>query len=205
MKPSLFSLFVLFAFFTSLTTAKFLLDSQGEPIENGASYYITGPIRPGPGGMDLAKTRNETCPFSVVQLPTSIFPDYGLPWTVTSPSNIRYITPITNVSFFSVEGKVPSCVPVPSKWTIVEGEDGVKSVKISGGYEKTLQGWFRIQPYTLIAYKIVFCPINGDSCRDIGIAIDHDGNWLLVITDGYPLLAVFRKAESSDARRASTM
>ncbi|XP_054782448.1 kunitz-type elastase inhibitor BrEI-like [Prosopis cineraria] len=138
MKPSLFSLLVLFSFFTSLTTAKFLLDSQGEPIVNGASYYITGPIWPGPGGLDLAKTGNETCPFSIVQHPTSIFPDYGLPWTVTSSLKIRYIKPNTNVDFFSVEGKVPSCVPVPSKWTIVE-EDGVKSVKISGWYKKTLR------------------------------------------------------------------
>ncbi|XP_054781866.1 factor Xa inhibitor BuXI-like, partial [Prosopis cineraria] len=105
---------------------------------------------------------------------------------------------------FSVEGKVPSCVPVPSKWTIVE-EDGVKSVKISGWYEKTLRGWFRIQPYTLFTYKIVFCPIDGDSCRDLGIARGNDGNSLLVITDDYPLIAVFIKAESSDARRASIM
>ncbi|XP_054779538.1 trypsin inhibitor DE5 alpha chain-like [Prosopis cineraria] len=204
MKPSLFSLFVLFAFFTSLTTAKFLLDSQGEPIENGGSYYILPHIWPIGGGLDLAKTGNETCPYSVVQLPYSIDTDYGLPWIVTSPLKIRYITPSINVDFFSVEGKVPSCVLVPSKWTIVE-EDGVKSVKISGGYEKTLQGSFRIQPYTLFAYKIVFCPLNGDSCRDLGIARGNDGNSLLVITDDYLLIAVFIKAESYNARRASIM
>ncbi|XP_054779870.1 trypsin inhibitor DE-3-like [Prosopis cineraria] len=202
MKPSSFSLFVLFAFFTSLTTARFLVDSQGEPIVNGASYYIVHPIWPGPGGLDLAKTGNETCPLSVVQLPFSIFPERGLPWTVKSPSEIVNITSSTNVDFFSVEGKVPSCVPVPSKWTIVEGEDGVKSVKISG-YEKTLQGWFRIQQYSILANKIEFCPVNGDSCKDLGISRDNDGNSLLVITDDNPLIVVFIKAESSDARRAS--
>ncbi|XP_054781867.1 factor Xa inhibitor BuXI-like [Prosopis cineraria] len=189
MKPSLFSLLVLFSFFTSLTTAKFLLDGQGEPIVNGASYYIHSPITPGPGGLDLAKTGNETCPHSVVQRPSSIFPDYGF----------------INVDFFSIEGKVLSYVPVPSRWTIVEGEDGMKSMKISGGYEKTMQCSFRIQPYTLFTYKIVFCPINGDSCRDLGIARGNDGNSLLVITDDYPLIAVFINAESSDARRTSIM
>ncbi|XP_054781852.1 trypsin inhibitor DE-3-like [Prosopis cineraria] len=170
MKPSLLSLLVLFSFFTSLTTAKFLLDSQGEPIVNGASYYIHSPITPGPGGLDLAKTGNETCPHSVVQRPSSIFPDYG---------------------------KVLSYVPVPSRWTIVEGEDGMKSMKVSGGYEKTLRGSFRIQPHTLFTYKIVFCPINGDSCRDLGIARGNDGNSLLVITGDYPLIAIFIKAKSS--------
>ncbi|XP_054781862.1 trypsin inhibitor 1B-like [Prosopis cineraria] len=152
-------------------------------------------------GLDLANTGNETCSLSVAQLPHTIDIDYGLPCAVTSPLKIRYIISSINVDFF-VEGKVPSCVPVPSKWTIVEGEDGIQSMKISE-YEKTLQGWFKIQQYPNFTRKIMFCPINGDSWRDLKISRSHDGIMRLVITDDNPLIAIFIRDQSSDVRKAS--
>ncbi|XP_054779718.1 factor Xa inhibitor BuXI-like [Prosopis cineraria] len=204
MKTSLFSLFVLFAFlFTSSATAKFVLDSRGNPLENGGSYYILPHIWPLGDGLDLAKTgNNETCPLSVVVLPYTININYGLPWTILSPSRIRFVPTNTKLDFFSVEGKVPTCVPIPSKWSILEGEDGIKSVEISG-CEKTVEGRFKIEATTSYAYKIVFCPINGDSCKDLGMS---SSGRQLVITDDIPLYVVFFKAESSsDAQRASIM
>ncbi|XP_054779698.1 trypsin inhibitor DE-3-like [Prosopis cineraria] len=201
MKPVLFSLFVLLAFSSSSATSKFVLDSEGNELINGGTYYILPHIWALGGGLRLAKTGNETCPLSVVQSPFEV--DNGFPWTIRSPLKIRILPLDSNVDFFSVKGKVPSCVPIPSVWTMVE-EDGLKSVKIAE-YEKAQEGWFRIQQYTSIAYKIVFCPINGDSCRDLGISRGNDGKSLLVITNDTPLYVVFIKAESSDARRASIM
>ncbi|KAI9100802.1 hypothetical protein K1719_024164 [Acacia pycnantha] len=195
MKPSLFALFFfLFAFIASSAKAQFVVDNHGNNVINGGRYYILPNIWAIGGGLKLAKTGNETCPLSVVQSPAEV--DNGLPWTIMSPLRILYITTNTRLDFFSVKGKVPSCVPLPSKWTIVEGEDGIKYVKIRG-FKNTLQGWFKIQQYNSIAYKIVFCPVNGDSCRNLGISRDEHGNRFLVITDD-PLVVIFVKVESSE-------
>ncbi|KAI9100784.1 hypothetical protein K1719_024146 [Acacia pycnantha] len=195
MKPSSFSLFFLFAFIASSAKAQFVLDVKGDIVVNGGTYYILPYIWALGGGLELAKTGNETCPLSVVQSPFEV--EHGLPWTIRSPLKIRDVKSNMALDFFSVEGKVPSCVPSPSKWTIVEGEDGIKSVKIRG-FKNTLKGWFKIQQYNSIAYKIVFCPINGDSCGNLGISMDDHGNRLLVITDDHPLVVGFVKVESSE-------
>ncbi|XP_054781861.1 kunitz-type serine protease inhibitor DrTI-like [Prosopis cineraria] len=114
---------------------------------------------------------------------------------------------------------------MPSKWIVVD-EDGTKSVKVSA-YENIPNGRFKIQPVYSWAYKIVFCPIYGDSCGDLGISKDvdgkrrfglvqdscrdlrisrsHDGIMRLVITDDNPLIAIFIRDQSSDARRASVI
>ncbi|KAI9100862.1 hypothetical protein K1719_024224 [Acacia pycnantha] len=195
MKPSSFALFFLFAFITSSAKAQFVLDVKGDIVVNGGTYYILPYIWALGGGLELAKTGNETCPLSVVQSPFEV--ERGLPWTIRSPLKIRDVTTNMALDFFSFEGKVPSCVSLPSKWTIVEGEDGIKSVKIRG-FKNTLEGWFKIKKYTTMAYKIEFCPINGDSCGNLGISNDDHGNRLLVITDDHPLVVVFFKVESSE-------
>ncbi|XP_054779556.1 trypsin inhibitor DE-3-like [Prosopis cineraria] len=196
MKPSLFSLSVLFAFISSFATAQFVLDIEGNYLINGGTYYILPHIWALGGGLKLAKTGNETYPLSVVQSPFET--DNGLPWRITSPLRIKFIPANTSLDF-STLGKVPRLW----KWAVVEEEDGNKPVKIIR-YENTLKGWFKIQQYNSWAYKIVFCPTNGDSCGDLGISRDDDGKRLLVITDDNPLFVVFVKAESSDSQiRAS--
>ncbi|KAK4269875.1 hypothetical protein QN277_022973 [Acacia crassicarpa] len=191
MKPSLIALFTLFAFIASSAKAS-VVDVKGEPIINGGTYYILPYIWAFGGGLRLAKTGNETCPLSVAQSPAEV--DNGLPWTISSPLKILYLPTNSRVDF-SVEGKVPNCVPSPSIWTIVEEEDGVKAVKI-GGYKNTIKGVFMIQKFTQISYKIVFCPTNGDSCGDIGLSSRG-----LVITNNSPLGLVFVKAESSEVSK----
>ncbi|XP_028791506.1 kunitz-type trypsin inhibitor KTI2-like [Neltuma alba] len=99
-----------------------------------------------------------------------------------------------DISFIAV----PICAPAPSKWTIVVGEEGTKSVKITG-YDNTLKGWFRIQNYDSLAYKIVFCLTDAGSCEDVGISSDDYGNRRLLISNGNPFAVVFVKSPSLEA------
>ncbi|KAK4269874.1 hypothetical protein QN277_022972 [Acacia crassicarpa] len=199
MKPSLIALFSLFAFIASSAKA-FVIDAEGEPVVNGGTYYILPFINVLGGGLTLAKTGNETCPLSVKPYPSlPIHLEHGLPWKIASPLRIRYLPTNVWVDFFTVDETIPSCVPFPSSWTIVEEEDGVKSVKVSGhGYENTITGVFRIKKYTKIGYtyKIVFCPTDSDSCKDIGLSSRG-----LVLTDDVPLGVIFVKVESSEVSK----
>ncbi|KAK4269867.1 hypothetical protein QN277_022967 [Acacia crassicarpa] len=195
MKSSLIALFTLFAFIASSAKAEFVVDVNGDPVINGGTYYILPYIWALGGGVGLAKTGNETCPLTVVQSRAEV--DNGLPWRISSPLRILYLPTNARLDFFSVQGKVPNCVPSPSSWTIVEKEDGVKSVKISE-YKNTIKGVFMIQKYTQIAYKIVFCPTDGNSCVDIGRS---SRGLCLVITNDIPLGVVFVKAESSEVSK----
>ncbi|KAI9100816.1 hypothetical protein K1719_024178 [Acacia pycnantha] len=194
MKPSLIALFTLFAFIASPAKA-IVIDGHGEPVINGGTYYIYLVINNTYSGLALAKTGNETCPLSVKpDLSVPIHLDDGLPWKISSPVRSRFVPTNVWVDFFTVEETKPSCVPFPSKWTIVEEEDGVKSVKVSGhGYENTITGVFRIQKYSTFRYKIVFCPADSDSCGDIGLSSRG-----LVITDDVPLSLIFVKIVLSE-------
>ncbi|KAK4269876.1 hypothetical protein QN277_022974 [Acacia crassicarpa] len=196
MKPSLIALFTLFAFIASSAKA-FVIDANGEPVINGGTYYIHPFINLLGGGLTLAKTGNETCPLTVEPNPfRPSRPGNGLPWRISSPVRSRFIPTDVWVYFSTVDETKPSCVPFPSKWTIVEEEDGVKSVKVSGHYENTITGVFRIQKYATFTYKIVFCPTDGDSCQDIGLSSRG-----LVLTDDVPLTVIFLKVESSEVSK----
>ncbi|KAK4269872.1 hypothetical protein QN277_022971 [Acacia crassicarpa] len=192
MKSSLIALFTLFAFIASSAKAEFVVDVNGQPVINGGTYYIQPYIWAIGGGLRVGITGNETCPLSVVVSPFEV--DKGLSWRISSPLKILYVRTNSRVDF-SVEGKLPNCAPSPKSWTIVEEEHGVESVKISG-YKNTIKGVFKIQKYTQIAYKIVFCSTDGDSCGDIGLS-----NRRLVITDDNPLGLVFVKAESTEVSK----
>ncbi|XP_028791509.1 kunitz-type trypsin inhibitor KTI1-like [Neltuma alba] len=194
MKTTMFALFLLLAFASS-ATAGVVLDTNGDAVDNnGAAYYILPDIFAKGGGLALASTDKETCPLTVVQLPSEV--QNGLPLRISSPLRIAIIKTDMNVDISFIA--VPACASTPSKWTVVEGKEGAKSVKITG-YGNTLKGWFRIQNYSRLAYKIVFCPTDADSCEDVGISTDDDGNRRLVISNGNPFAVVFVKATSLEA------
>ncbi|KAK4269868.1 hypothetical protein QN277_022968 [Acacia crassicarpa] len=196
MKPSLIALFTLFAFIASSAKA-IVLDGHGEPVINGRTYYILPVTNVIGNGLTLVKTGNETCPLSVKPYPSvPIHLEDGLPWKISSPVRSRFLPTDVRTDFFTVDETKPSCVPFPSKWTIVEEEDGVKSVKVSGYYENTITGVFRIQKYATFTYKIVFCPTDGDSCGDIGLSSRG-----LVITDDVPLGFMFIYVELSEVSK----
>ncbi|XP_028777994.1 factor Xa inhibitor BuXI [Neltuma alba] len=186
MKTTMFALFLLFAFASS-ATAGVVLDTNGDAVNNGgAAYYILPDIFAKGGGLAQASTGNETCPLTVVQLSSEV--QNGLPLRISSQARITVIKTDLSVDFSFIA--VPICAPAPSKWTVVEGEEGTKSVKITG-YENTLKGWFKIQSYSSLAYKIVFCPSDADSCEDVGISTDYNGNRRFVLSNGNPFAVVF--------------
>ncbi|TKY66247.1 Kunitz-type trypsin inhibitor KTI1 [Spatholobus suberectus] len=191
---TLFALFLLSAFTSYLpsATTAFVLDTDGDPLLNGGTYYVLPVIRGKGGGIELAKTGNETCPLTVVQSPL----DKGLPTRISSPYRILYIyegLPL-NIQFTVV----PLCASTPSKWTIVEGLLEGPAVKITG-YANTVAGWFSIEKASLDYndYKLVFSEIDGSISGYIGIHIDSEGNRQLVVTKNDPLLVHFQKVESS--------
>ncbi|RDX65764.1 Kunitz-type trypsin inhibitor KTI1, partial [Mucuna pruriens] len=195
---TLLALFLLCVFTPHLasSTTDFVVDTDGDYLRNGGTYYVLPVIRGRGGGIEQALTGNETCPLTVVQSPLEV--SKGLPLIISSPFRILYIYEglILNIRFTFV----PSCAPVPSTWTIVEGLPEGLAVKLTG-YENTVPGWFKIKRASLDFndYKLVFCARDDSTCGDIGIYIDRHGIRRLVVTQNDPLLVRFQKVTSSTA------
>ncbi|BAU02088.1 hypothetical protein LR48_Vigan213s000900 [Vigna angularis] len=175
------SLFLLCAFTSNLPSASAdLVDTDGNPIQNGGVYFITPVIVTGNGGgLEFAATGNETCPLSVVQNPNPF--SNGFPVHISSPLRILFISEGTILTLgFTF---VPPCAPTPSVWTPVKGEEEELSVKLTG-YDNTVGGWFKIQsvPVDIGGYNILFCPLDSSSCDYLGIQFDAARNRHLVIT-----------------------
>ncbi|KAL2336937.1 hypothetical protein Fmac_011383 [Flemingia macrophylla] len=195
-----FSLFLLSAFVAS-ATARFVLDINGDPVENnGASYYLLPHLTAHGGGIERIRTGKETCPLTVVQSPLEVV--NGLPIKISSSLRSYFIPEDSKVRIgFS---SPPECASDPW-WTIVEGLPEGPAVKISGGYESTVEGWFKIASVSsspkLNNYKLklLFCTREEGSCRNIGLHVDGKGHRRLVVTEKNPLVVQFVKAASSSA------
>ncbi|CAJ1779088.1 unnamed protein product [Sphenostylis stenocarpa] len=191
-----FALFLLCAVTSHLpsATADFVFDTDGDAVRNGGIYYVLPVKRGHGGGLERARTGNETCPLTVVQSPFEV--SKGLPVVISSPIRVLYIEEglILNVAFLFG----PLCLPTPSVWTLVQGLPEGLAVKLTG-YNNTVPGWFEIQRASLEFhdYKFVFRSI--DDSWDIGIYIDHNQHRRLVATDNDPLLVQFQKVGSSTA------
>ncbi|XP_047161068.1 kunitz-type trypsin inhibitor KTI1-like [Vigna umbellata] len=166
------SLFLLCAFTSDLPSASadVVVDTDGNPIQNGGVYFITPVIVTGNGGgVEFAATGNETCPLSVVQNPNPF--SNGFPVHISSPLRILFIGEGTILTLgFTF---VPPCVPIPSLWTPVKGEEEELPVKLTG-YDNTVSGWFKIKsvPVDIGGYNILFCPLDDSSCGYLGIQFD---------------------------------
>ncbi|XP_028777975.1 trypsin inhibitor DE-3-like [Neltuma alba] len=191
MKTTLLA-FLFFAFISA--KADILVDTEGNPVRNGGSYYILPALWGHGGGVGLAATGNETCPLTVVQTFSEL--SNGLPTKLSSPYLIAYLT--TNLITEFTAAAPPECAARPAKWTIVGGEDETKQVKLVG-YQNTLRGSFNIQTYHGLTYKIVFCPTDEDSCSALGISRNNKGDRILVVDNNNPFVVVFHKAASSAA------
>ncbi|MQL41581.1 hypothetical protein EI012_27125, partial [Escherichia coli] len=111
-----FALFLLSVLTSHLTSATVVPDIDGNPLRNGGTYYILPVFRGMGGGIERARTGNETCPLTVVQSRSEV--SNGLPIRISSPYRIAIIKeglPL-ELSFTFV----PTCSPTPSKWTIVK-------------------------------------------------------------------------------------
>ncbi|KAI9100807.1 hypothetical protein K1719_024169 [Acacia pycnantha] len=191
-------LFTLFIFFALASARPDFVDTDGNKIKNGGSYYILPALWGKGGGLSIASTSNElSCPLSVVQTPSELF--NGLPIRISSPHKTDELE--TNYILEFTVDEPPSCAETPAKLTVVSG-DVTQTVKLAG-HGNTVSGWFKVQALNgawmkkgAWIYKIEFCPTVGDTCADIGISHDDDGNRVLAITHNEtPFMIVFAKAE----------
>lgn len=114
----------------------------------------------GAGGLELAKTGNETCtcPLTVVQSPS--YNSKGIPATILSPARISIIIKLNQLimEFWPNNQQLSACVPIPSLWKM---EEESQTVKVTA--EKELEeddGPFMIHEYGDY-YKLVYCDLEG--------------------------------------------
>lgn len=205
MKNTIFSaLFLLCAFTTSYlpsAIADFVLDNEGNPLENGGTYYILSDITAF-GGIRAAPTGNERCPLTVVQSRNEL--DKGIGTIISSPYRIRFIAEGHPLSLkFDSFAVIMLCVGIPTEWSVVEDLPEGPAVKI-GENKDAMDGWFRLERVSddeFNNYKLVFCPQQAEDnkCEDIGIQIDDDGIRRLVLSKNKPLVVQFQKFRSSTA------
>nr|QYU76040.1 His6-Thrombin site-SpyTag003-T12 [synthetic construct] len=176
----------------------FVLDNEGNPLENGGTYYILS-IAGTFGGIRAAPTGNERCPLTVVQ--SLVFPDKGIGTIISSPYRIRFIAEGHPLSLkFDSFAVIMLCVGIPTEWSVVEDLPEGPAVKI-GENKDAMDGWFRLERVSddeFNNYKLVFCPqqAEDDKCGDIGISIDHDdGTRRLVVSKNKPLVVQFQKLD----------
>ncbi|XP_028777978.1 trypsin inhibitor DE5 alpha chain-like [Neltuma alba] len=193
MKAALLALFFLVFAFTS-AKASILVDTEGNAVRNGGSYYILPARRGNGGGLSLAAIGGESCPLTVVQ--TLSEQSNGLPTRLSSPYKILYLPTNFDLDFTVVAP--PKCAAQPAKWTIVGRKEENRQVKLAG-QQDTVRGSFRIQTHRGLTYKIVFCESGEESCRALGLSNDDKGHRILSINDENPFVVVFRKAQSSAA------
>ncbi|TKY66240.1 Kunitz-type trypsin inhibitor KTI1 [Spatholobus suberectus] len=184
---TLLALFLLSAFTSYLpsATADLVLDTDGDPLQNGGGMYHVLPVLRGwGGGIEPAITGNETCPLTVVQSPFEV--SRGFPTMFQSRLRIPFVGEGHLLTIrFSV---VPWCAPTPSQWTIVEGQPEGHAVKLTG-YANTVVGEFKIEKApNFNFYKLSFCALNASTCGDIG-----NQKGLLVVTENNPLWVQFQK------------
>ncbi|KAK7256227.1 hypothetical protein RIF29_29666 [Crotalaria pallida] len=202
---TLFALFFLVAITTHLpsATAQPVLDTEGNPLRNGGTYYILPVIRGFGGGIELAQTGNDTCPLTVA-LSRSEVSD-GIPITISSLFRILFVTERSPLELSFSDTDLPSCIPTPPKWNIVKGETAEGwSIKVTDDDSEQEPGWFYIQKYDYGAkfYQLVFRSHDDAVSGDIGIDFDSDGTKRLVVTryNKYPFLVQFKLADDDSSR-----
>ena len=156
-----------------------MVDTDGNPLENGGTYFIRPVIITGNGGgVEFAATGNETCPLSVRQNPSPL--SNGLPVEISSPIKFPFIKEsfILDIRF----PFVAPCAPSPSKWTAVKFGGKGLVVKLTG-YDNTVAGGFKIKsvPNDIGGYILLFCPENS-SCGYVAIEIYPTTNKRLGVT-----------------------
>ncbi|QCE11203.1 Kunitz inhibitor ST1-like [Vigna unguiculata] len=115
---TLFSLFLLCGFTSYLPSATaIVVDTDGNPLRNGGTYFIRPVVITGNGGgVAFAATGNETCPLTVIQVPSPF--SNGLPIEISTPLKILYIEEgrLVDIAFRFVA----PCAATSSRWTAVD-------------------------------------------------------------------------------------
>nr|P10821.1 RecName: Full=Trypsin inhibitor 1A; AltName: Full=WTI-1A [Psophocarpus tetragonolobus] len=170
-----------------------LLDSEGELVRNGGTYYLLPDRWALGGGIEAAATGTETCPLTVVRSPNEV--SVGEPLRISSQLRSGFIPDysVVRIGF----ANPPKCAPSPW-WTVVEDQPQQPSVKLSELKSTKFDYLFKFEKVTskFSSYKLKYCA-KRDTCKDIGIYRDQKGYERLVVTDENPLVVIFKKVESS--------
>nr|P09943.1 RecName: Full=Trypsin inhibitor DE-3 [Erythrina caffra]1TIE_A Chain A, ERYTHRINA TRYPSIN INHIBITOR [Erythrina caffra] len=171
-----------------------LLDGNGEVVQNGGTYYLLPQVWAQGGGVQLAKTGEETCPLTVVQSPNEL--SDGKPIRIESRLRSAFIPDDDKVRIGFAYA--PKCAPSPW-WTVVEDEQEGLSVKLSEDESTQFDYPFKFEQVSdqLHSYKLLYCEGKHEKCASIGINRDQKGYRRLVVTEDYPLTVVLKKDESS--------
>ncbi|PWA88369.1 proteinase inhibitor I3 [Artemisia annua] len=176
-----------------------VLDTAGNLLVTGASYYILPAVSYRFGGVKLDPTTlNQTCPLDVTQEHNDELDGLPLTFLLSSPSidGVIYQSTDLNIRF----SNVTTCGK-PAVWRMV-GRNGQWVVTLGGivgrpRWETTFN-WFKIEKYDN-DYKIEFCPkVCGNICRPfcggVGSTIAKTGRISLILSKVDPLKVKFKKA-----------
>nr|4ZOT_A Chain A, Kunitz-type serine protease inhibitor BbKI [Bauhinia bauhinioides] len=159
-----------------------VVDTNGQPVSNGADAYYLVPVSHGHAGLALAKIGNEAEPRAVVLDPHH---RPGLPVRFESPLRINIIKEsyFLNIKF----GPSSSDSGV---WDVIQQDPIGLAVKVTD--TKSLLGPFKVEKEGE-GYKIVYYPERGQTGLDIGLVHRND-KYYLAVKDGEPCVFKIRKA-----------
>ncbi|GKA04627.1 Kunitz trypsin inhibitor 2-like protein [Tanacetum coccineum] len=174
-----------------------VLDTDGNLLVNGASYYILPAISYRGGGVKLTPTTlNQTCPLDVSQENNNELD--GLPLTfLPAIPNIDGI--IRQSRDLNIRFSNATTCGKAAVWRVAVSK-GQRIVTIGGiigrpGWQ-TKFNWFKIVKYDN-DYKIVYCPNVCSMCRPlcggVGSTIAKTGRRSLILSNQDPLKVKFKK------------
>ncbi|XP_054785444.1 trypsin inhibitor A-like [Prosopis cineraria] len=207
MKPTAFLsflFFLLFAFTATAVLAEVVIDSDGDIMRNGGTYYLSSAAPIGGGGILPDTIINQgdpkTCSIAVV----SKLNTEGWEVTISSPIRAGFISTTfpLNISFPRLGRNV--CTGDSRDWVVKNSLPVGQPVMIGSAEEfgsAYVPGWFFIKTHDSEKhyYKLVFCEHGNDHCGDIGVKVDGEERRRLVVTDKDPLVFKFDKVNESFA------
>ncbi|KAI5674937.1 hypothetical protein M9H77_05887 [Catharanthus roseus] len=180
-----------------------VLDTAGQQLRRGVSYYILPADRNNGGGVGLENYRGGRCPFLITQDPVE--GNNGIPLSfslVNSTDTLIRLSTDLNIKFTSN----PTSCPESNVWKLNVTSQQRPFFVTLGGTEgnpgpNTVTSWFKIERYEN-AYQIQHCPsrtfcppgvLCNPLCGNIGI-LNTGGLRRLAFSQQQPFKIVFQRA-----------
>ncbi|XP_048502281.1 kunitz trypsin inhibitor 5-like [Beta vulgaris subsp. vulgaris] len=200
--PSIVATFLLLILFLSPPTTNAqvvdIFDMDGDVVVTGRNYYVLPVVQRRGGGISTApESAIQKCPLYVVQETNTA--SLGLPVTFygtnRATQNVTFST-VMNIVFAS-SAATKECGALLG-WMVAETA-GKRFVVPGGNAARGSSGkenWFTIErffPRFHFDYKFKFCSSDNTNCGDLGVEVQLDGTWRLVV-GAAPLRIKFKKA-----------
>ncbi|KNA11280.1 hypothetical protein SOVF_136170, partial [Spinacia oleracea] len=189
-----------------------IFDTTAQPVISGEKYYILPVVQRRGGGITTApKDTYEKCPLYVVQDNNTAAVGVPVTFNPITPGSSNIITFSTNMNIIFAAST--GCKQ--STWTLKPGNGNETQFMTLGGSNgyggpNAIKSWFKIErffPRFNFDYKLVFCPnTNQDTCGDagnVGVFIQPDGTWRLVVGTPSPLRVKFKKTSRGASHRGA--